>query len=104
MPDQAGTWLGTRRAKGLRRKWMEYLARAWKRSPAKGRGWQVPHCANTFLCAAFVAVWHAVRIFRTACRPGHEAGPACEAARRVGAARRACKCQVVKIALGIASV
>ncbi|HWG66374.1 MAG TPA: hypothetical protein VN662_03010 [Rhodanobacteraceae bacterium] len=73
MPDQAGTWLGTRRGlKAMRRKWMDSLARTWKRSPAKGRGWQVPHCANTFVQSAFVAVCHAVRIFRTACRPGHE--------------------------------
>jgi len=67
----------------MRRKWMDLLARTRKRSPAKGRGWQVPHDANTFVQSTFVVVWHAVRIFRTACRPGHESGPACEAARRV---------------------
>jgi hypothetical protein len=38
MPDQAGTWLGTRRAKGLAPQINGCRLEIWKRYPAKGRG------------------------------------------------------------------
>jgi len=54
--DQAGTWLWNTAGLQACAAVDGSLARAWKRSPAKGRGWQVPHCANTFVQSAFVAV------------------------------------------------
>jgi len=84
MPDQAGTWLGTRRTRRpMRRKWMDY----W---PGPGSDRRQRAGAGRFRIAPIRLCnrrsspsWHAVRIFRTACRPGHESDPACEAARRL---------------------
>jgi len=83
MPDQAGTWLGSRRA----RRRVPQVDGYWPgpgsdRRQRAGAG-RVPHYANTFVQSANVAVWYAVRTFRTASRPGRESNPACEAARRV---------------------
>ncbi len=61
MPDQAGTWLGSRRA----RRRVPQVDGYWPgpgsdRRQRAGAG-RVPHCANTFVQSANVAVWYAVR-------------------------------------------
>src|SRR6185312_9402443 len=81
---------------GVCRKWMDTGPGLEAITPAKGRGWQ-----GSALRQYDCAIGERRRLvrgadFRTASRPGHESNPACEAARRVGAASRPRKCPDVK--------
>lgn len=56
MPNQVGTWLGTRRAKGLAPRWMD-IGLDLEAISDKGPGLAGTECANTLWQSAFAAVF-----------------------------------------------